>query len=198
LNDSRIISSADCSNRNLRSTSPTIGIFGIGKSSLAYTRFIIARHLVCGPLYAFFLRSGGSNGGDSSSAPQYLRSDNTNNYISKRTTTTPADKKMPDEKTVHEGDFSELSRPTKQTSAGSPLQQQQAKKRLKAGSLLEPKPSKRISPFAPSANNDGASISGEFSMCHDHHYFATTALSCIPLFADRFVDLSFPSHSSFS
>jgi len=28
----------------------------------------------------------------------------------------------------------------------------------------------------------GTSISGEFSMCHDHHYFATTALSCIPLF----------------
>jgi len=63
LHDIRIISSAPCSNRNLLSTSPTIGIFGIGKASfLTYmrstTRFILARQLVCRPLYAHFFVCG--------------------------------------------------------------------------------------------------------------------------------------------
>jgi hypothetical protein len=45
-----------------------------------------------------------------------------------------------------------------------------------------------ISFRSPSANNYKASISGEFSMCHDHHYFVVAALSFICLV------LTLPAH----
>jgi hypothetical protein len=45
-----------------------------------------------------------------------------------------------------------------------------------------------ISFRSPSANNYKASISGESSMCHDHHYFVVAALSFICLV------LTLPAH----